>query len=318
MAMVASSALSLRHPNLVQEVFLRIVTIAGRVHVVGSDATVDVGTLTGGRFPPQPRALFDRWDEFTRWVKDNGDGERGNGCNHNNEGGYGPPSPEPRQIFAIGLNYAEHAAESGLKVSAVLSVFTKFLSALAGPVQQLHLPSGFVDWEAELVAVIGRTAEHIAPEHAWDYVAGLTIGQDYSERRMQLLGPAPQYSLAKSFAGFAPTGPLLVTPDEFNSIDDLEIECLVNGERVQHGRTSNMIFPVPEIVAGLSAVCTLFPGDLIFTGTPSGVGAARQPPRYLRPDDIVVTRIEGIGEMTQTCVAGETHTGGALTSVATA
>ncbi|MGA6160354.1 fumarylacetoacetate hydrolase family protein [Stenotrophomonas sp. NPDC087984] len=212
-------------------------------------------------------------------------------------------SPTPRQVFAIGLNYRGHAEEASLAAPESPSVFTKFATSLTGPDTQLRLPSGRVDWEAELVVVMGRRAEHVAAGDAWSYVAGLTAGQDYSEREVQSVGPVPQFSLGKSFPGFAPTGPVLVTADEFADPDDLAIECLVNGESVQKSRTSSMIFPVPELIARLSAVCPLLPGDLIFTGTPAGVGHARTPQRYLRPGDEVITRIEGIGQLRQTCVA---------------
>jgi 2-keto-4-pentenoate hydratase/2-oxohepta-3-ene-1,7-dioic acid hydratase in catechol pathway len=164
------------------------------------------------------------------------------------------------------------------------------------------LPSEHVDWEAELVVVIGRPAHAVAEKDAWSHVAGLTIGQDYSERALQVAGDFPQYSLAKSFPGFAPIGPFLVTPDEFADPDDLSIECEINGESVQSGRTSAMIFGIPTLIARLSTVCTLHPGDLIFTGTPSGVGFARTPARYLSPGDVVTTRIEHLGEMRQACL----------------
>jgi 2-keto-4-pentenoate hydratase/2-oxohepta-3-ene-1,7-dioic acid hydratase in catechol pathway len=138
---------------------------------------------------------------------------------------------------------------------------------------------------------------------AWDHVAGLTLGQDYSERDVQMRGAVPQFALGKSYPGFAPTGPVLVTPDEFPNREDLAIECEVNGEVVQTSRTSQLVFPVAELVSILSHVCPLLPGDLIFTGTPGGVGFSRSPARYLRPGDQVVTRIAGIGEMRQRCVA---------------
>jgi 2-keto-4-pentenoate hydratase/2-oxohepta-3-ene-1,7-dioic acid hydratase in catechol pathway len=177
-------------------------------------------------------------------------------------------------------------------------VFTKFPAAVTGPAGTVELPPGDNDWEIELVAVIGRRADHVPAERAWSHVAGLTAGQDLSERKTQVAGPAPaQYSLAKSFRGFAPIGPALVTPDEFPGPGDLAVRCTVNGETVQEGRTGDMIFGIPELVAHLSAVLTLLPGDLIFTGTPPGIGAARTPPRFLRAGDVLVSSIEGIGQM---------------------
>jgi 2-keto-4-pentenoate hydratase/2-oxohepta-3-ene-1,7-dioic acid hydratase in catechol pathway len=140
-----------------------------------------------------------------------------------------------------------------------------------------------VDWEAELVAVIGRRARRIAAGSEWDYVAGLTVGQDLSERRVQFAAPPAQFSLAKSFENFSPVGPWLVTADEFDDPTDIEVRCLLNGDLVQRDRVSSMIHSIPELVRKLSNVVELTPGDLIFTGTPAGVGMAMEPPRYLRP-----------------------------------
>jgi 2-keto-4-pentenoate hydratase/2-oxohepta-3-ene-1,7-dioic acid hydratase in catechol pathway len=134
-------------------------------------------------------------------------------------------------------------------------------------------------------------------------VAGLTVGQDLSERVSQMSGPAPQFSLAKSFPGFAPMGPAVVTVDELVDPDDLAIECCINGEIVQSARTSQMIFPIPELIARLSRVVTLLPGDLLFTGTPPGVGMGRRPERYLKAGDVVESRIEGLGQMRHELVA---------------
>lgn len=210
---------------------------------------------------------------------------------------FGNPVPQPRQIFAIGLNYAAHAAEASLAVPEDLTVFTKFVTALTGPYGTITLPPGTVDWEVELVAVIGRGGRNIAADTAWNHVAGISVGQDLSERTRQYNGPAPQYSLAKSHPGFGPIGPLLVTPDEFDDPDDIELGCAINGEHVQKGHTSDMVFPVPEIIARLSAITPLLPVDIIFTGTPPGVGVGRQPQRFLSPGDELLTYMRGVGEM---------------------
>jgi 2-keto-4-pentenoate hydratase/2-oxohepta-3-ene-1,7-dioic acid hydratase in catechol pathway len=146
--------------------------------------------------------------------------------------------------------------------------------------------------------VIGRRAHRVAAADAWDHVAGLTVGQDLSARDIQMLGSPPQFSLGKSFPGFGPTGPWLVTPDALADRDDLAIGCAVNGEPVQAARTGAMLFPVGETIARLSAICPLLPGDLIFTGTPAGVGNRMDPPRYLAPGDELVSTIEGIGSLT--------------------
>lgn len=183
-----------------------------------------------------------------------------------------------------------------------MEVFSKFPTSITGPYTDLPLPTESVDWEAELVLVIGRVAHHVSAGDAWQYVAGLTVGQDFSERPIQL--STTQWCLGKSFPAFGPTGPFLVTVDEFANPDDVTITCSVNGEQMQKGRTSEMIYSVPEIIAGLTRVCTLLPGDLIFTGTMGGVGLTRTPPRYLKVGEEVVTRIDGIGAMRNRCVDG--------------
>lgn len=276
---------------------MRTTTRSGRMCLVTGENVIDVERASAGRFPADPLAVFERWTEFVEWAKEAPDGPA---APAEPAGG---PSPAPRQVFAIGLNYRDHAEESRLGLPESPATFTKFVTSVTGPQTQLRLPSEFVDWEAELVVVIGCRTERIAAEDAWHQVAGLTVGQDFSERIVQSAGPVPQFSLGKSFPGFAPTGPVLVTADEFTDPDDLEIECLINGESVQKSRTSSMVFGVGELIARLSAVCPLLPGDLIFTGTPAGVGAARTPRRFLRPGDEVVTRIEGIGQLRQSCVA---------------
>lgn len=212
----------------------------------------------------------------------------------------GPPSPTPRQVFAIGLNYAAHAAESGHPVPAHPTTFTKFPTCIAGPHTEVELPSGSVDYEIELVVVIGRRAERVPAAHAWAHVAGLTVGQDLSERVVQLRPPAPQFSLGKSFPGFGPTGPWLVTTDELGDPDDLAITCTLNGQVVQSSRTSDLIFSVSEIIERVTAITPMLPGDLIFTGTPSGVGMGRTPPRYLAASDVLESTIEGVGTILTT------------------
>jgi 2-keto-4-pentenoate hydratase/2-oxohepta-3-ene-1,7-dioic acid hydratase in catechol pathway len=182
-------------------------------------------------------------------------------------------------------------------------VFTKFPSCIAGPATTVALPEGNVDWEIEVVAVIGRGGYRIPRASAWDAVAGLTCGQDLSERLTQMRGKPAQFSLGKSFPGFGPIGPVAVTPDSFPDRDDIGFESsLLTGpdrETLQSGRTKEMIFSIDDLVARLSAICPLWPGDLIFTGTPGGVGNRRTPPRFLRPGETLVSRLEGVGEIRQ-------------------
>ncbi len=207
--------------------------------------------------------------------------------------------PAPRQVFAVALNYRKHADEGKVNLKETdFLVFTKFPSCIVGPNVPVHLPSQYVDWEVELTAVIGREAFQVKEDEAWSYVAGLMIGQDLSEREVQLSGAKPQFSLGKSYPGFGPTGPYLVTPDEFADPDNLRITCRNGTEVLQDSRTSEMIYSVSGIISRISQICPLLSGDLVFTGTPEGVGPHRRPRRYLTPERVLISRIEGIGEMT--------------------
>jgi 2-keto-4-pentenoate hydratase/2-oxohepta-3-ene-1,7-dioic acid hydratase in catechol pathway len=273
---------------------------AGRPVLTDGQRAVYVADVSNGRFTDEPHQIFGVWDEFTRWAQ-TVDPAGGFVLDHSM---LEAPSPQPRQVFAVGLNYAAHARESGLDLPSEPAVFTKFVSSVTGPETELALPTDTVDYEAELVAVIGRRAYRVAEDHAWEHIAGLTVGQDISERTRQLIGPAAQFSLGKSFPGFSPIGPWLVTPEEFADRDNLGIGCSINGKVMQDGRTDDLIFSVPQIIAKLSAILPLLPGDLIFTGTPSGVGGARKPPVFLRDGDILQTWIEGIGAITCTCRTG--------------
>ena len=282
---------------------MKLANLAGRAVVVTDAGATDVATASGGRFGPDPQSLFDDWAAFADWASTLQDaGAAASVAFEVSE--LGAPVPRPRQVFAIGLNYAEHAAEAGYPPDEMPVTFTKFPSSIVGQDHVVELPEGHVDWEVELVVVIGREAHRVDSESAWDHVAGLTIGQDLSERITQLRGSAPQFSLGKSFPGFGPTGPWLVTPDEFADKDDLAIGCSLSGEEMQSSRTSMMLYDVPELLVRLSAVCPLLPGDIIFSGTPSGIGNRRTPPRFIGPDDMLVSEIEGIGTLTTRFTAG--------------
>jgi 2-keto-4-pentenoate hydratase/2-oxohepta-3-ene-1,7-dioic acid hydratase in catechol pathway len=277
---------------------MRSANLSGRLVIVTADGcAADVEEASAGRFGPDPQAVYDRWAEFTDWAAaaELPAGERFDPAY------LGAPAPWPRQLLAAGLNYRAHAAESGFAVPEGLPpIFTKFASSITGPVTTVILPEGgHTDWEIELVAVIGATMHDVPESAAWDHVAGLTIGQDLSERVSQLAGPAPQFSLGKSFPGFAPMGPWLVTPDEFADRDDLALRTTINGEEMQKGRTSELIFPIPVLLSRLSRTVILYPGDVVFTGTPAGVGLGRDPQRWLADGDELVSSIEGIGELRQ-------------------
>jgi len=275
--------------------------LSGRSTLFSDALAYDVATLSGGSFSDDPMRVLAVWDDFRDWASR----ATLTGGRAFAEADLGAPAPRPGQIFAIGLNYRDHAAEAGLPLPGDLTVFTKFSSSLTGPVTEVTLSGSSVDWEAELVVVLGRTARRVSAEEAWSYVAGLTVGQDLSDRVVQTAGPVPQFSLGKSFAGYSPVGPWLVTPDEVADPDDLAIETRVSGVVVQSGRTGDMVFGVAEAIARLSRIVTLEPGDLIFTGTPAGVGMSAQPPRFLRDGDTLETTIHGIGSLRQSFAAAD-------------
>lgn len=205
------------------------------------------------------------------------------------------PIARPGKIFAIGLNYADHVAESNLEVPAEQVWFTKAQTSVNGPHDPILIAAGApkVDYEVELVAVIGRRGKHIGPERAAEHVFGYCVGNDVTERAWQLR--TPQWSLGKSFDTHAPTGPWITTADEVGDPHVLDIECRVNGELRQKSNTRHLIFNVWEQIAHLSKAMTLEPGDLIFTGTPAGVGAAMKPRQFLKPGDVVRCEIAKLG-----------------------
>jgi 2-keto-4-pentenoate hydratase/2-oxohepta-3-ene-1,7-dioic acid hydratase in catechol pathway len=282
---------------------MRIANADGRLVLLLGGGAIDVEKASDGWFDADPQAIYPRWDEFRRWAAQAGEqaGEPFDPLL------LGAPAPRPAQVFAIGLNWSEHAREAGFAVpDTAPPVFTKFPSCITGPFGDVVLPAGgHTDWEVELVVVIGRRAERVRAEDAWTHVAGLAVGQDLSERVSQMAGPAPQFSLAKSFPRFGPVGPWLVTPDEFDDPDDLLLRCAINGEVVQEGSTRQLLFGVPAILEHLSAVVPLLPGDVVFTGTPPGVGMGRDPQRWLAPGDELVSSIEGIGELRHRFLAQE-------------
>lgn len=200
----------------------------------------------------------------------------------------GPPLAAPRQFIAIGLNYRKHAEESNLPIPSEPIVFSKALGSIGGPDDDVHLPAGSeaMDWEVELGFVVGSTARQVAVEHALSHVAGYCLVNDYSERHWQIHRNG-QWGKGKSFDGFGPVGPWLVTADELGDPQALDLRLEVNGEVMQSGSTADQIFTVAEVLSYLSQFMTLQPGDLVITGTPAGVGMGLQPPRYLRAGDLV-------------------------------
>lgn len=277
---------------------MRLANVRGRGVILLDDTTgTDVHKASDGAFGPELGAIYDRWQAFQEWAASAALTADVTFAAEDLEA----PSPTPLQVFAIGLNYEEHAKETGFDAPVDLPpVFPKWASSLTGPTGEIDLPDGNIDWEVEVVAVIGRTAHKVSADEAWDYVAGVTVGQDLSERVRQFQGQAPQFGLAKSFPKFSPTGPWLVTPEELENRDDLVLGCSIDGEVMQDGRTRNLLVDIPSGIAALSEVVTLLPGDLVFTGTPDGVGLGRTPQRFLRSGETLHTWVEGIGTMTHT------------------
>jgi 2,4-diketo-3-deoxy-L-fuconate hydrolase len=278
---------------------VKLANVDGRAALVLGDEIADIASSSDGLFGADPMALYDRWETFVEYAA-----TVTNPTGPLVEAALGNPVPRPRQVFAIGINYRSHAEETGAALPEVPIVFTKFPASLAGPFHEIELGSDTTDWEVELVAVIARTADRVGEADAWSHVAGLAIGQDISDRHLQFAAGA-QFSLGKSRRGYGPIGPWVVTPDELDNPDDLALGCSVNGEKLQDGRTSDLIFGVPRLIAELSAVLPLQPGDVIFTGTPGGVGVARTPPRFLRPGDTLESWIEGIGTIRNRIAGGQ-------------
>ena len=277
----------------------RLVNVNGRAALEHDDAWYDLAELAGDPSLHDPLTAVARHRELHTLS------ER---CASATSGGriadavLGAPVPQPRQSFGIGLNYRDHAGETGAQLPPAPLTFTKFPSCIAGPTAEVPLSGDMVDWEVEIVAVIGDEVSNVAVSDAWDVVAGLTLVQDISDRAVQMTGVPPQFCLGKSFANYGPIGPALVSVDAFADPDDVALWCDIAGERMQAARSSQLIFSIPTLVAYLSSICTLYPGDVIFTGTPSGVGMARG--RYLTPGESIISGADVIGELHNLCVAG--------------
>jgi len=280
---------------------IQLANANGRAGVVIGTRLVDVEKASRGRFPSDPMAAIQQWSAFAEWAHGLRDGDATAALD---EAVLGPPIPRPTKVFGIGMNYRAHAQEAGMPIPNTPVIFTKFPNCLVGPRADVELSSDYVDWEVELVVVIGRRGRRISEARAFDYVAGYCAGQDISDRKLQFADTPPQFSMGKSIDTFGPIGPTLVSIDAFAHPNDLALSCDVAGERMQDARTSDLIFNVPQLIAFISGLCTIEPGDLIFTGTPSGVGSTRNPRRYLKPGEEIVSTIEGIGTLRNRCVAG--------------
>ncbi len=278
-----------------------LVNVGGRAGLRRGDRVVDIASASGEQLSSDPMEILRHWNDFRSWA---------GGLSNDapaatiDSSALGPPVTAPQKIFGVGLNYTDHAEEAKLELPKEPLIFTKFPNCLCGPRADVVLTSNRVDYEVELVVVIGERGRNIAEAKALDHVAGYCVGQDISDRRMQFAGKPPQFSMGKSVDTFGPIGPGIVPLDEIEDPNDLAISCDVSGETLQNARTSLMVFAVPELIAWLSRYCTLVPGDLIFTGTPAGVGSVRDPRRYLEAGDTITSSIEGLGTIVNRCVPG--------------
>jgi 2,4-diketo-3-deoxy-L-fuconate hydrolase len=211
----------------------------------------------------------------------------------------GAPVPRPPKGLGVGLNYRTHALESGRELPTEPHLFGKTDNCVCGPFDDVIAPAGRheIDYEAEVVIAFGRPCKGATLADAWTYLAGVTCGQDISDRGEQFRPPIKQFTIAKSYDTFGPTGPFLVTSDELADRDSLDLTGVVSGEVMQSANTADLIFSIPALVVWLSRYMTFGPGDLVWTGTPGGVGEARDPQRFLRDGDVIETTVSGIGTM---------------------
>lgn len=280
----------------------RLANIDGRASLVHDDHHYDLETVSDGSFGADPMDAIARFRDLHDVAATLADhAPTGTMRDALDAGTVGSPSPRPVNSFGIGLNYADHVAETGREAPEAPVVFAKFPSCIAGPGAAIGLPNDFIDYEAEVVVVIGTGGRNITAAAAWEHVAGVSAGQDISDRALQFAASPPHFDLGKSRDNYGIIGPVLVSVDALDDPDDISVACLVNDAEVQSSSTRHLIFDVPTLVEYLSAVVTLQPGDVIFTGTPSGVGIAND--NLLRDGDVVETRVGGVGSMTNPCVA---------------
>lgn len=275
----------------------RFANVEGRSALVDADGRwFDASRLSGGVISEDPMGAWLQLDELHLAAAAISDAAPDG---YLSDAGVRPPISSPRSVFAVGLNYQSHADETKMTVPNAPLIFAKFPSCLAGPTDPVVLGGSTDDYEAELVVVIGRGGRDIRREDAWAHVGGLTVGQDISDRALQFAAEPAHFDLGKSRDTYGPIGPVVVSTDSFVDPGDHLITCDINGERRQEDRTSNLIFDIPTLISYLSSILSLSPGDLIFTGTPEGVGAASL--RFLGDGDVITTTIEGIGTMTNRC-----------------
>ena len=273
--------------------------INNRSALVQGEAFFDLSTITNGAVSSDPMKAIQNSDLLHHYATQLDDYESSGLIA---EANVSAPIPQPRNSFGVGLNYQLHVEEAASKTPNTPMVFTKFPSSICGPTDAVIMRSDECDYEGELLVVIGKDGKDIPDEEAWSHVLGLSVGQDFSDRGIQYKDQPAQFNLGKSFDTFGPTGPYLVSTDSFADPNDLQIITTVNGEVRQNDRTSNMIFDIPTLISYISSITSLAAGDIIFSGTPEGVGFRNG--SFLKDGDIVETTIEGIGTMRNRCVRG--------------
>lgn len=276
---------------------MRLANLVGRATIVVDGRAVDVHRASDGALSADPMMLSDLANHAEL---------RGLALNAKasdwpllEPAQLGAPVPRPGKGFGVALNYRQHALESGRPLPTEPHLFGKSQNCVVGPFDEIVVPAGCesVDYEAELVIVFGRTCKNVRREDAWSVLAGVTCGQDVSDRAEQFRPPVKQFTIAKSYDSFGPIGPYLVTHDDLADRDALPLQCRIGGEVLQTTNTSDLIFDVPALVEWVTRYMTFEPGDLLWTGTPGGVGEARDPQRFLRAGDVVETDIDGVGCM---------------------
>jgi 2-keto-4-pentenoate hydratase/2-oxohepta-3-ene-1,7-dioic acid hydratase in catechol pathway len=280
----------------------KLANVSGRSVLVNGDDYFDLAKISEGNVSSDPSQVVNSLGAISKLYEQI---DQFDASGSLKDVQMGPPVTGSRNCFAVGLNYRNHAEESGMEIPPFPMIFTKHTSCINGPFDNIEMRSDIVDYEAELVVVIGKQGKNISNDEAWNHVAGLTVGQDISDRSVQFHATPPQFNLGKSFDTFGPIGPILVSPDQFEDKSSLNLECSVNGELRQKDNTNDLIFDIPYIISYVSEFITLEPGDLIFTGTPAGVGATQG--KLLKDGDILSTTISGIGTIENKCVRISDH-----------
>tara|TARA_Y100000996_G_scaffold360689_1_gene303234 strand:+ start:347 stop:1216 length:870 start_codon:yes stop_codon:yes gene_type:complete len=282
----------------------KLANIEGRAALVDGENYYDLETISNGKFSNDTSNALTNLVGLSELSEDLSKSEP-TGLLHDVK--IDAPISAPKNCYAVGLNYRNHAEEAGMDIPSVPMVFTKHTTCLVGPNSTIEMRSDHVDYEAELVVVIGHPGKDILKDNAWNHVAGLCVGQDISDRTVQFSSKPPQFNLGKSFDTFGPMGPYLVSPDSLQNKESLQIECKVNQEVRQKDNTNDLIFDIPSIISYLSEIVTLNTGDVIFTGTPGGVGVMEG--KFLKDGDVLRTSIEGLGTLKNDCKRISDHSG---------